>query len=71
MKKKEFAVGETFQFGLKKLKVKVTTPSLKCMYCYFTEACKDTDPTDVVGECEANKRSDRMEVIFVEVEEEE
>ena len=74
MKKKEFAVGEVFQFGLKKLKVlevKVTTPSLKCIYCYFTEACKDTDPTDVVGECEANKRSDRMEVIFAEVEDEE
>lgn len=41
MKKKEFAVGEVFQFGLKKLKVVEDKSDYKsaCKDCYMQEMC--------------------------------
>ena len=73
MKKKEFAVGEVFQFGLKKLKV----VELKERYydaCVLAEMCQDVSPlciVDFIGECRFRDRADKKNVIFVEVEDEE
>ena len=76
MKKKEFAVGEVFQFGLKKLKVVEDKNDFKsaCMDCYMQEMCKNFWVSNVhiaIGPCEDSERSDGKCVHFVEVEEEE
>lgn len=66
--KKEFAVGEEFQFGLKRLRVKKDTTERPCMGCVFHSpdfACGDID--DFIGECTREGRSDKTDVIFVEV----
>lgn len=71
MKKKEFAVGEVFQFGLKKLKAKkFIGDKQRCELCalYCTD-CEDL--YGFTGSCIGESRSDKTNVIFVEVEEEE
>lgn len=78
MKKKEFAVGEVFQFGLKKLKVveDKNNDFIKsaCNDCYIQEMCDNYLVSNIsyaVGPCEDFGRSDRKCIHFVEVEEEE
>lgn len=68
MKKKEFVIGETFLFGLKKLKV--VEDDKRCAVCYLCElgicGC-----SSLVGSCWRKERTDKKNVAFVEVEEEE
>lgn len=76
MKKKEFAVGEIFQFGLKKLKVVEDENDFKsaCRDCYMREICEKFSVSNInvaTGPCEELGRSDGKCVHFVEVEEEE
>lgn len=76
MKKKEFAVGEVFQFGLKKLKVVEDKNDLKsaCKDCYMQEICKHFWVSIIhtaIGPCEDFRRSDKKCVHFVEVDDEE
>ena len=74
MKKKEFAVGEVFHFGLKKLKVVESEESSCCDACVLSEMCEDASPLciiDFVGECKFCDRADKKNVIFVEVEDKE
>ena len=76
MKKKEFAVGETFQFGLKKLKVVEDKNDYRsaCMDCCMQEMCDNFLVSNIIiaiGPCEDFGRSDGKCVHFVEVEEEE
>lgn len=68
MAKKEFKVGEVFQFGLVKLRVEAETPSKSCSQCNFnlTRLCCNTD--DYTGGCFAFDREDKTDVIFVKVE---
>ena len=71
MKKKEFAVGETFQFGLKKLKVVEQPESVNCSQCPLLDICEPDLFQDfllpLVGYCDRDNRSDGKSVIFVEV----
>ena len=67
MAKKEFKTGETFQLGLVKLKVEQAGSSV----CegYYLEGCDCYGQLRyLVGPCDVS-REDRMNVIFVKVEE--
>lgn len=68
MKKKEFAVGEVFQLGLKKLKV--VEDDKRCAVCYLYEL-RIRGCSSLVGSCWRKERTDKKNVAFVEVEEEE
>ena len=73
MKKKEFAIGETFQFGLKKLKA-IKEGSNGCDCCALSDICSEflcRITNQFVGPCDRLYRSDGIGVIFVEVEDEE
>ncbi len=63
----EYKVGEVFQFGRKKLKC-VETNRFDCIGCTLIE---DDECRSFVGRCEDIRRSDRKNVIFIEVKEEE
>lgn len=67
MDKKEFKVGEVFQYGLKKLKCVKSTQRYSCIGCYF----KDKESCDKIhiGSCFDERREDKTDVIFVKVEE--
>lgn len=69
MEKKEFKIGETFQYGLAKLKcVKAPCVRRKCYYCVLYYDWEDVClGQDFVGECERRDREDKTDVIFVEV----
>lgn len=71
MNKKEFAVGEVFQFGLKKLKVEECNRVDKCLDCSLEGLCKNSLIGGFVGDCMEICRDDETEVIFIEVEDEE
>lgn len=66
MSKKEFKLDEEFQFGLLRLKCVRAKKHGYCNGCYFGSM----DKCDVgeVGECESEKREDRTDVMFVNVE---
>lgn len=69
MEKKEFAVGEEFQFGLKRLRVEKDTKETPCMGCVFcspTFLCGDI-VKNFIGQCMGCARTDKTSVIFVEV----
>lgn len=71
MEKKEFKIGEVFQFGFFKLKVEKTNKKLcdQCEECFMYDYiynCKEL--IDIIGSCEAKNREDKTDVIFVEVE---
>lgn len=72
--KTEFALNDEFQYGLKRLKcVKSKTPGTvcsddRCVGCFFFECGGCYSSSDIVGKCFPSKRSDRNDVIFVEVE---
>lgn len=70
MKKKEFAVGEVFQFGLVKLKcVKRKHASDRCIGCFLMYCGRCSDDMDAVGSCSQHSREDEQDVIFIKVEE--
>lgn len=66
--KKEFKIGEVFQFGLAKLKVKKLTPFNTCDKCAFNKSgiCGCIDK--YIGGCFSIQRKDKTDVIFVKVE---
>lgn len=69
--KKEFKIGEVFQFGFAKLKVEKTDVKLcdqceKCFMYDYLYNCKDL--VDIIGSCEAKNREDKTDVVFVKVE---
>ena len=69
MEKNEFAVGEEFQFGLKRLRVEAQDYSEQpkgCDECVFRDTVCD-DFADYVGDCRSAFRSDETNVFFVEV----
>lgn len=66
MAKKEFKIGEEFQCGL--IRLKCAKSNEGCRDCFF--AILDcTDMIYMLGECKADKREDKTDVNFVEVEE--
>lgn len=70
MEKKEFAIGEEFQFGLKKLRCEkaLIRGHDHCDGCYMYENCLDChDMHEFMGICYGDFRSDNTDVIFVEV----
>lgn len=67
MEKKEFKIGEVFQFGLVKLRVERTNCG-SCEECFFRNLnCFEL--SDIVGPCFCHDREDNTEVIFKKVEE--
>lgn len=71
MEKKEFKVGEVFQFGLVKLKVEVCDENIfyPCGKCFFAGSCCIDRIEKAIGSCEWGKREDQTDVIFAKVEE--
>lgn len=67
--KKEFKVGETFQFGFIKLKCEKAKDEKKlCTGCVFKHTnCLYTQ--HFTGSCQDALREDKTDVIFVKVEE--
>lgn len=67
MKKSEFAVGEEFQFGRLRLRC-VREQEEPCYGCYFADIDKNClDFSDLLGYCSVLNRTDKTDVIFVEV----
>lgn len=62
----EYKIGEVFQFGKIKLKC-VEVSHNHCSSCFLYDF---SDCGSCVGECFFTKRSDRKNVIFIEVKEE-
>lgn len=62
---KDYAIGETIQFGRTTLKV---VPNDYCHGCFFFGRC-DAVTTELVGECTCEMRGDRTDVIFKQVKE--
>lgn len=65
MKKKEFIVGEKFQFGLKILKCVKGKGCDKCCFRNVHLSCSLLE--EFIGECAESKRTDATDVVFVEV----
>ena len=63
----ERKIGETFEFEGKKIEVKAAING-GCDGCILDEKCSRINQA-IVGECEGDKREDRMNVIFAEVQE--
>lgn len=70
--KKEFKVGEIFQCGLVKLKVEKANYGgwgSRCNDCEFQcLSCDFYSYEDYLGECKADLREDKTDVIFKKVE---
>lgn len=62
--KTEFAIGEEFQYGLKKLRCVKSKNPTPCEGCYFED--RPCDPEEI-GNCKYDSRSNGENVIFVEV----
>lgn len=71
MAKKEFKIGETFQFGFVKLRVEKPDSNdlLLCEKCFFYCGCCIDKIKDAIGNCAWDRREDKTDVIFVKVEE--
>lgn len=70
MVKKEFKIGEEFQFGLVKLKcVKCDIKKgYICKNCFMNIHDINCDyGLGFIGECESSKRDDKENVIFVKI----
>lgn len=65
--KKEFKVGEIFQFGLVKLKCDKGDCG-SCNNCYFRYKDDCSVFFDFTGSCHFSNRKDKTDVIFVKVE---
>lgn len=63
----ERKIGETFEFKGKKLQVK-KSESVSCYGCFFAGQCGPLRK-EVAGECQFEFRTDKNEVIFVEITE--
>ena len=68
MEKKEFKIGEEFQFGLKKLKC-VKSDGNMCRSCELKviDCCLGIEK--FIGGCAKAERIDRTNVMFIKVEE--
>ena len=66
MEKKEFAVGEEFRFGDVRLKC-VKEQGVSCQGCYFDIKENCVNYSELIGLCAGYWRSDKTDVIFVEV----
>lgn len=67
MPKKEFKVGEVFQFGIHKLKVELSKGY--CTHCFLNDICDRMEQcNELVGECCGEYRKDESHVIFVKVD---
>ena len=69
MAKKEFKVGETFQYGLAKLKVVKAEKVGTCTGCDLVGLEYCTAVQEFIGSCYRGDREDKNDVIFVKVEE--
>lgn len=71
--KKEFAIGETFQYGLVKLKCVKAPCKYQSDNCYQCALYYDWEDVclgqEFIGECGRREREDKTDVIFVKVEE--
>lgn len=67
MEKKEFKIGEAFQFGLVKLRVE-KGGLRSCNDCYLDNFNCYGNLIDLVGRCDRD-REDKTDVIFIKVEE--
>lgn len=67
MVKKEFKIGQTFQFGFVKLKCEVGHN--RCDGCALFDIDYCENLCAFIGECDAKYRKDKTDVIFVKVEE--
>lgn len=70
IQKNEFAIGETFQFGLKKLKAIESDICEDCILCSLCNLGAEFNPIKIVGACAPTERTDKKDVIFIEVEDE-
>lgn len=68
MAKKEFKIGEEFQFGLVKLRVEKEDEN-SCLKCFFNKTLLCGRIDDVTGGCFSIEREDGEEIVFVKVEE--
>lgn len=67
MSKKNFKVGEIFQFGFVKLKCEKGIGE-SCINCHFRYNDDCTCFFDFTGSCKSSEREDKIDVIFVKVE---
>lgn len=73
-KKKEFAIGEVFQMGLIKMMCiedKEVADGKPCKGCIFQKIPTCADLMVATGSCQRVGRSDKKDVIFVEVKDDE
>lgn len=71
MEKKEYKIGEVFQFGRIKLKCeKYKNKKSPCFGCTF-EHCNCLYAQYFTGPCQDSIREDKTDVIFVEVKDKE
>ena len=68
MGKKEFKIGEEFQFGLIKLKCIKSNGS--CLGCFFNKPFHTECAVETVGHCFNVHRTDRKNVIFIDAKDE-
>ena len=67
--KTEYNIGEVFSFGLKTLQCVSELPeSDSCKGCVFQDL--NECPTGFVGPCDWESRSDKQDIIFVELKKE-
>lgn len=67
-KKNQFQIGETFQFGLIRLKCVISGKGNYCTDCFFHDTNCDEIYTKVIGSCAKEQRYDKTDVIFVKSE---
>ena len=69
--KTEYNIGEVFAFGLKRLQcVSVESENYSCEKCIFTDQNMDQCPNNFTGPCGRESRSDKQDIIFVELKKE-
>ena len=67
--KTEYNIGEVFAFGLKTLQcVSELTESDACKGCVFQDL--NECPIGFVGQCDMGDRSDKQNVVFIELKKE-
>lgn len=67
MAKKEFKIGEEFQFGLVKLRVEKEDEN-SCLKCFFNKTLFCGRNDDITGSCFSDEREDEETIVFVKVE---
>lgn len=69
MEKKEFKVGEVFQYGLAKLRCEKAEIKDRCLQCSLYNDLEYICCGFRVGNCDGSKREDKTDVVFKLVEE--